>query len=218
MAGRIPFPTTIFHITHVRNLPRIIAAGGLHAVRSARRHALQFVNIGNLAIKDDRDHIPVPGYPGTTLGDFVPFYFAPRSQMLYMIANGHVEGYAEGEDPVVYRCARAQDVAARALPFVFTDRHARVATARFMNDLSDLGAIDWRLMTSRYWYATDADPDRKPRRQAEFLVQRFVPWDLVVSVATKTEAVRDAVRGAIAGAQHRPDDRVEPSWYYRAQE
>ena len=46
----------------------------------------------------------------------------------------------------------------------------------FFDDLKDLDKIDWDLMQSRYWNDTNDDPDRKRRRQAEFLVHEFFPW------------------------------------------
>ncbi len=34
-----------------------------------------------------RRRLPVPCHPGTWVGDYVPFYFCPRSVMLYVISR-----------------------------------------------------------------------------------------------------------------------------------
>jgi hypothetical protein len=43
----------------------------------------------------------------------------------------------------------------------------------FYDDLNDLKEVDWNVMTLRIWKDTNDDPDRKRRRQAEFLVYHF---------------------------------------------
>ncbi|UTW68357.1 DUF4433 domain-containing protein [Anaerobacillus sp. HL2] len=45
--------------------------------------------------------------------------------------------------------------------------------------------MDWDVMESKYWFDTDDDPDRKRRRQAEFLVLRHFPLELVLGIGVK---------------------------------
>ena len=75
--------TPIFHITHVENLASIIREGGLRCDREAAERGLAEVGIAHQHIKDRRAGRRVPLPPGGTLDDYVPFYFAPRSPMLY---------------------------------------------------------------------------------------------------------------------------------------
>jgi len=167
----------IYHITHIKNLERIVREGGLFCDRTAQD--FKAVNIGHQHIKDRRLKRIVELSPGGTVGDYVPFYFAPRSPMLYVIDRGGVIGYEDGQKPVVYLSSSTEAVSKAGLPFVFTEGHAEMAYTDFYNNLDDLDKVDWRLMGEKYWHDTDEDGDRKRRRQAEFLVHEFFPWKSV---------------------------------------
>ena len=52
----------------------------------AKMHSITFL-IGMRHIKERRARKIVPIVPGETLADFVPFYFAPRSPMLYAMSK-----------------------------------------------------------------------------------------------------------------------------------
>lgn len=77
----------MFRITHITNVPWILQ-NGLHC-RSSGAVDPNFVRIGNASLIDKRQHFPVPIAPGGALSDYVPFYFTPRSIMLYNIVTGH---------------------------------------------------------------------------------------------------------------------------------
>lgn len=202
--------TYIYHITHLGNLSGIIAAGGLHCDRTAQN--AKAVNIGHQHIKERRLNREVPLPPGGTVGDYVPFYFGPRSPMLFAIYRGNVEGYAEGQRPVIYLRSTVEAVNEAGLQWVFTEGHAEMAFTDFFNDLDDLDKIDWNLMNARYWNDTNDDPDRKRRRQAEFLVRDFFPWGLVSYIGVYDRSVVEAVTGVIQG--DRPQVEIQPGWYY----
>jgi len=63
---------------------------------------LESVGIAYQHIKDRRARKRVPAGPGGTVADYVPFYFAPRSPMLYAITRGLVPGYDGGQSSVVH--------------------------------------------------------------------------------------------------------------------
>jgi hypothetical protein len=86
----------IYHITPIDNLPGIIKEGGLFCDRDAKK--IKFVSIGHKDIKERRIRKRVPLGRGGVLADYVPFYFAPRSPMLYTINRGNVEGYTRGQE------------------------------------------------------------------------------------------------------------------------
>lgn len=202
--------TPIYHITHVENLRRIAAEGGLHCDRSAQK--LKSVNIGHMHIKERRLNRAVPLGPKGTVGDYVPFYFAPRSPMLYVISRGGVEGYADGQQLVVYLCSTAEAVKKAGLRWVFTEGHADMGFTDFFDDLKDLTKVDWNLMQARYWHDTNDDPDRKRRRQAEFLVHEFFPWKLVSYIGVYDRSVVATVGDLLKGDN--PGVRIEQGWYY----
>jgi hypothetical protein len=60
------------------------------------------------------------------VADYVPFYFAPRSPMLYKLHKGGVPNYTNGQDPLVYLVSSAEAVAAGGASFVFSGGVARV--------------------------------------------------------------------------------------------
>jgi len=83
-----PEQILIYHITDVENLPGILAEGGLcsDAAMATAAHEI----IGYDHIKERRlTKIRVPCCGDRFVGEFVPFYFCPRSPMLYVINNGN---------------------------------------------------------------------------------------------------------------------------------
>lgn len=204
----------IYHITHLRNLATILDHGCLWCDRERIGQELGSVGIAYQHIKDRRARKRVPVGRGGTLADYVPFYFAPRSPMLYAIYRGLVPGYDGGQSSVVHLVTSTEAVAAEPLPFVFTNGHADMAFSRFYDDLRDLDQVDWAIMSERYWNDTPEDGDRKRRRQAEFLVHTSLPWRLVEEIGVMSKKVADEVSAALEGAGHRPPVVVRSGWYY----
>ena len=132
--------------------------------------------------------------------------------MLYVISRGGVEGYAEGQQPVIYLQSTAETVDEAGLNWVFTEGHADMGYTDFFDDFRDLTEVDWPLMKERYWHDTNDDPDRKRKRQAEFLVHQFFPWELVSYVGVYDRSVAERV-SAIIG-EEMPEIGIQPDWYY----
>jgi len=208
--------TDIYHITHVTNLRSILQHGGLLCDRSCNAGNVQAQQIGYAHIKQRRMARVVPLPPQGTLGDYVPFYFAPRSPMLYTIERRNTPGYQEGQGRVVHLVSSVETVqnAQPPLRWLFTDGHADMEYSDFFSSTVDLNKVDWPLMPARFWNDTAADGDRKRRRQAEFLVHEFFPWTLVESIGVISAAVAQEAHTLLVGAAHRPELRVESGWYY----
>jgi hypothetical protein len=134
--------------------------------------------------------------------------------MLYSIHGGFVEQYRDGQRPVVHLTGSAESVAAAGLPFTFTEGHAELAYSSFYEELADLDKVDWQVMKSKWWNDTVEDMDRKRRRQAEFLVHDFFPWELVTTIGVIDNSVAEEVNEVLKGAAHRPTAVVRRSWYY----
>jgi ssDNA thymidine ADP-ribosyltransferase, DarT len=171
-------------------------------------------NIAHQNIKDRRALTLVPCGVGGTLTEYVPFYFAPRSPMLFTIGKGNVQGYGSGEDPIVHLVTSAEAVVESGLHFAFTDGHATVRFTEFFDDLGDLSKVDWDIMKARYWSDTSDDNDRLRRRQAEFLVHEFCPWKIIKLIGVKTEEVRRQVTEIISTHGYQPAIRLRRDWYY----
>jgi hypothetical protein len=159
---------------------------------------------------------PVPCGGGGTLADYVPFYFAPRSPMLYAVTRGLVSAEAANTERIVYLVSSTQTLREAGLTVVASNRHAELDYADLTDEDGDLDDdfVDWPLMTATYWNNTPNDPDRKERRQAECLVQSCVSWQVIEGIVTKTEGARAQVRLALGTACEPPPVDVRADWYF----
>jgi hypothetical protein len=214
MPGQVPDNPLIMHITHKSNLPAIIAEGRLIPMTEVRRRQRGFVSIAHENIQDRRAQKNVPCAAGGCLHDYVPFYFGVLSPMLYANYKGFVQGNPGGQDDIVYLVSRTQMVANAGLRFAFTDGHAVVALTEFYDDLARLGEVDWGVVRQRYWNDTVQDPDRKRRKQAEFLVHQGFPWNLVLGIVVINDTKKREVEAIVAAAEHKPQVAARPDWYY----
>lgn len=206
--------TPILHFTHESNLLRIFDQGCLLCDRLCRSYGSSVRSIAYDSIKRKRAQTIVEVPPGGTLDDYVPFYFGPRSPMMYTYRNGNVTGRAEDLSELVYLVSEAEKVASQGMPYAFTDGHPIVEPRSFFNNLDNLGEVDLDLMRERWWYDTNEYPDRKRRRQAEFLVWERMPLELISYFATKTESKRAEVEGLLRSKGLQTPCRAYRNWYY----
>ena len=74
--------------------------------------------------------------------------------------------------------------------------------------LTQLNELDWDAIAAREWR------DCKERKQAEFLVERSFPWQLVSRIGVESRLVFGQVSVALQQAEHRPTLEIRPDWYY----
>ncbi|WP_159460476.1 DUF4433 domain-containing protein [Lentzea albidocapillata] len=185
----------ILHFTDVANVPKIIAAGGIWPDNVMTNQSYAFRDCASADIKEARRTKPVPMPPYGCVGDYVPFYYAPRSPMMSAISKGGVPGYSDSRQ-LVYFASTVGAVCAAGLGWVCTDGNARTGLTRFFGTLEELESkIDWSIMEERYWANTADDGDRKRRRMAEFLVHGFFPIGLVTGIATHNQGIMDSIEG-----------------------
>lgn len=203
----------IFHITHVDNLASI-AQQGLYCdalvprVTTAR-------SIAYAHIKRQRAETDVPVAVGGTLADYVPFYFCPRSPMLYTIWRGNVAGAEDAHPHIAHLVLNAERVVADGHDFAFTNGHAIMALSDFFEHLDDLDHVDWDAVRTNSWGVnTDPTGETLRKKQSEFLVHRHVPWDLVEEIGVIDAAAARGVARALNGVSHRPSIIVKRDWYY----
>ncbi|HTX85195.1 MAG TPA: DUF4433 domain-containing protein [Streptosporangiaceae bacterium] len=204
----------MYHFTHVDNLPKIIASGAMSCDRILKNSDVTCHEIAYSYLKERRMRTRVEVAPGGTLGDYVPFYFAPCSPMLLTYIDGNVTGQQEYQDEIIYLVSNAEYISERGLRFVFTDGHPITEPKAFYNDLADIGEVDFSIMSGRLWYNTNDDPDRKRRRQAEFLVHESFPWDCIRGIGVLTNATQELVEHAMDQGSHKPPCVIRPGWYY----
>lgn len=103
----MPVPTQpkIYHIVHVDRLHSILQDDCLWCDAESIKRSSPGTSIGMGGIKRRRlYHLSLTSYPDSHIGDFVPFYFCPRSIMLYLINRGNHPDldYRGGEVPIVH--------------------------------------------------------------------------------------------------------------------
>ncbi len=189
---------------------------GLHAPNHTPNDGHNYRAIHNTEIQDQRRRREIPCGPGGTIHDYISFYFGPRSPMLLQLRTGRVEGYDEGQEPLVYLVTLAQAIEAAELRFVFSDGHGIKVFTRWFDDLSQLSEVDWEAVYARYWADTVDDMDRQRRKQAEFLVHQVCPWQLVTEIGVVNSGMQSRVQSVVnsfEAALRRPVN-VRSDWYY----
>jgi hypothetical protein len=209
-----PKNVKIYHITHVENLANIIEAGALYSDAECIKKGVACNLVGMTAIKQRRlEHILVDCHAGTTVGEYVPFYFCPRSVMLYLLYRGNHPDvhYQGGQDPIVHLQAdlrRTIDWAEeKGIRWAFSNSNAGAFYSQFFNRLRDLDKLDWNAIRSHDF----RDPVTKEGKQAEFLLYGQFPWDLVEKIGVFNANTLDVAKDVV---QNDLEITVEPTWYY----
>ncbi len=198
----------IYHFTDIANLRGMLASGGL----TAHRDAPCEVDIGDQSIKSRRSTIRVPCGPQGRIGDYVPFYFAPRSPMLFSIKCGNVAGVSPDQRRLAYLVSDTDDAYAAGLSCVFTDGNAATAFTEFEDDPTRLGdLVDWPLMQEIYWNNTADDQDRRRRRMAEFLVHERMPLEIIRGIGVYDHGMRVEVASIVGSGM---PVAVRHGWYF----
>ena len=206
----------IYHITHVANLPGL-ADSVLWSDAERLRREIQCTLVGMSEIKRRRlEELEVDCHPGTKVGEYVPFYFCPRSVMLYLLHRGNSPGltYAGGQGRIVHLRADLRAVVewadAEGRRYAFTKSNAGARYAEFFDEMGRIDELNWAAIGSTNWQ----DPDIKEGKQAEFLIEESFPWELVELVGVISDRVAEQVAEAIQNAAHQPQVAVTPEWYY----
>jgi len=211
----VPPQPKIYHIAHVDRLPSIVADGFLWCDAEIVRRAPPGTTIGMNGIKQRRlNELHLSSHPDLHVGDCVPFYFCPRSVMLYLIYQGnHPEmAYRGGQGPILHFEADLSTVVAwaNAQParWAFTNSNAGSRYFEDYDDLTLLGKIDWNAVHALQWVQC------KEGKQAEFLLEQRFPWHLIERIGVHSAAVYGQVVNAMPKHGHRPTVEVRPDWYY----
>jgi ssDNA thymidine ADP-ribosyltransferase, DarT len=134
--------------------------------------------------------------------------------MLYQIHTGRVDTYTDGQEPVIYMVTTVEKIRQLELPFAFTDRHAKTNYADFFDDVAKLTELDWPTLKSSVFSRTEEDPDRPARKQAEFLVHRFVPLNAILGVGVYSQKWKDDCDDLFEAASLKIRVKVHPGWYF----
>ena len=210
----IPDNPKIYHIVHGSRLSSIISDGGLLCDAIVNENDKPGQVIGMSSIKQRRLDRGLSSHQDLRVGDCVPFYFCPRSVMLFVIARAnHPElAYKGGQEPIVHleadmpRVVRWADANDRR--WAFTTSNAGSRYFEDYSDLAHLSEIDWEAVRARDWRTC------KEGKQAEFLLEGFLPWGLVSRIGVMNRSIYDRVLPILSRAGHQPDLEIRRGWYY----
>jgi hypothetical protein len=214
LAMPLPAQPKIYHIVHVDRLASIMQMGLLSDAEVLAR-GLVGTTIGMGSIKERRlKELTLQSHPGLYVGQCVPFYFCPRSIMLYLIhqANHAELVYKGGQAPVVHLQAdlhatvRWAQGHGRRWAFTLSNAGSRYFEDRA--DLARLGELNWDAINALQWQ------NCKEAKQAEFLVEQWFPWQLVEAIGVYGQQQYQLVVNNISTAQHQPPVHIQPAWYY----
>lgn len=158
--------------------------------------------------------MPIGRHQGV-VGDYVPFYYAPRSPMMYVISRGQVPEYGSDLSSLVYLVTSIERLLDLGYEPTFTRRNAVLANADFTQGVGTLDDhIDWQLMDAYRWNDTEEDTDRKARRMAECLVHGKVDGAAFHEIGVFDEAARTRLVGTLATLKAATPVVVHRDWYY----
>ena len=214
MPFTVPTCPKIYHIVHLDKLPAILSEGALVCDAEILRRNPSGTTIGMGKIKKRRLELPINSHIGLNVGDCVPFYFCPRSVMLYMFhMNNHDEiDYREGQEPIVhlvadlYKTTQWAHVNNKRWAFTLSN-----AGAYFFEDranLSNLNEINWDAVKADYW------ADCRDAKQSEFLIENQFSWDLVETIGVYSNIQLIKVNQILNNCHHRPLVQIMNNWYY----
>lgn len=210
-------PPKIYHITHIYNLEKILADGHLYADRVVKNGDNAFTDVGMSHIKQRRMEKVVPCHPDTTVGEYVPFYFCPRSVMLYILHRGNHPDitYKGGQSDIITLEFDFDAVVSWAdreiVKWTFTDRNASTGYAQFYTTVLDLAKLNWQAIRCPDFRQSEI----KDAKQAEFLVYQGIPVNLITRIGVCNDVICDRVKTIWSKSGYNlVDITTLKEWYY----
>lgn len=212
-----PANPKIYHILHVDRLPSVIADGFLYSDAIINKRPASGTVIGMSRIKERRlNDCFLNSHPDLHVGDCVPFYFCPRSIMLYKIHRGNDPelSYKDGQRAIVHleldlKTATSWGGKAQKR-WAITKSNASSAYFEDFNSLARLDELSWQAIQARYWQPSEI---REPK-QAEFLMEEQIPWELVERIGVHNSDTQAKVKDCLTKTGHRPPIEIKLDWYY----
>lgn len=212
-----PEAPKIYHITHLDNLPSLAEHGCLWSDARMLQQDIGKTIIGLSDIKRRRmEELEVHCHPGTKVGEYVPFYFCPRSIMLYILYRGNAPGltYTGGQRPIVHLEADLYETVQWAEQegrrWAFSTSNAGARYVDFFSSLPNLNKIDWEAVQSNDFSTSMV----KEGKQAEFLLYELFPFHLfrIVGVIDADHAALAAQ--SLAQVADKPAIQIKREWYF----
>jgi len=206
---RDPASTNIYHITDIANLPSIIARGGLISDARIAQAGGPLTQIGYDHIKSRRlTELRVDCCNNSFVGEFVPFYYCPRSIMLYTVNRGNTGRPAGCQETILHLVSTVATASNLGRQWAMSDGNAGARAAAFSCDINALDQLNWTAIGARYWSEVSFE------KQAEFLVHDSFPMNAFYEIGCNNDAVTQQVKAIVAQAGLNIQVKTVPAWYY----
>jgi ssDNA thymidine ADP-ribosyltransferase, DarT len=205
---------------HIDRLASILGDDELLCDAAMMRRPTTGTTIGMTDIKERRLRLRVDCHPELRVGDFVPFYFCPRSIMLYLLHRGNHPNltYHDGQGPIVHLesdlRASVEWAAREGRRWAFTLSNAGASYFESRCNLDQLSEVNWDAVQAEKWSGPGVSSLIKEGKQAEFLVEHSFPWHLIERIGVYARDVAQQVSNVIRAASHRPRVEIRRDWYY----
>ena len=202
-----PVDIPIYHITDIANLRGIVAGGGLRSDVAMAQSNPEVIGYDHIK-KRRATEIRVGCCGNRFVGEFVPFYYCPRSPMLYSINRGNTGRPAGCQRSIVHLVSKVGLALNGATDWAISDGNAGAYHSLFYRDVKELGGLDWQAIRATEWQG------RTHQKMAEFLVADFFPWSAFEKIGCHNAETARQVMEILDGTGHRPVVSVEHAWYY----
>ena len=203
----------LYRITHIDNLDFILESGKLTCPSSSDCDP-NYIGIGDVTLISSRSSKEVNIEPNGNFTDYVAFYFGARSPMLYSIQKGFNGVTKRSPETIIYLVTTFENIKEAESQYVFSDGHGYHLMSQFFNTEDDLDEVDWDTVNLNRWNDTEHDPDRKRRKQAEFLVYEEVPLSAIIGVGVYNEAAKTNILAKFAEHDFTSNVIVKRDLYY----
>lgn len=201
----------LYRITHRDNLAHVLQYGICQ--KNDINANPDYKAIGHKDIIGKRtDHpVKIDGYGN--IGDYIPFYFTPKSMMLYNILTGYGVPKVPPNE-IIFVATTVSKLISCESDYFFTDGQANTRISRHLHQIQDLNKIDWEVIKSGDFRKSINDIDRPRRYQAEFLVKRHVPVNCIEAIVAYNETGATFVKKELARTDLLIPVYIKKSFYF----
>lgn len=156
-----------FRLVHIENIPYILKCGFVH--KDSPCADPNYVEIGDKTVIKTRETRAIGN---RKISSYIPFYFGPRSPMLYVIQHGYNGVKQYGAEYLVYCILKIEDIISNHIDCIFTDGHPLndITNTYPCSELVNLDEyVSFNDVYTKYWVSED-DWDLKRRKEAELLI------------------------------------------------
>lgn len=198
----------IFRMTHIDNIPHILKFGVVKPTSPYSNS--KYVVIGDNKVIEAR-HAMI--FNNINISECIPFYFGPRTPMLYVIQNGFNGVTKFAPSSIVYIAVKLDTILENHIKCIFTDGHAlSVLTKFYPNEkLADIdNIVKYSDIFAKNWIS-DADTDLKRRKEAELLIIEDFPTNHISGFIVYDNTAKDQL---ISFGINESKIAIRPNYYF----